>query len=80
MVGTKDPDTTFSAVKSVLSHMGDNDAIFLCGTVGAGTAFKIINNCLSAITSLAASEALNIGVKLGLDPKTLTDVINTSGG
>jgi 3-hydroxyisobutyrate/3-hydroxypropionate dehydrogenase len=60
--------------------MGVKENVFLCGDVGAGTAFKIINNYLSAITSLAASEALNIGVKMGLDPKKLTDVINVSGG
>ncbi|RYP65710.1 hypothetical protein DL771_008155 [Monosporascus sp. 5C6A] len=70
----------FPVVKSYLQHMGNPDGIFLCGAVGAGTAFKIINNYLSAITSLAASEALNIGVKAGLDPKLLTDVINQSGG
>ena len=70
----------FPVVKSYLQHMGNPDGIFLCGDVGAGTAFKIINNYLSAITSLAASEALNIGVKAGLDPTLLTDVINQSGG
>lgn len=70
----------FPIVKSYLQHMGTPEGIFLCGDVGAGTAFKIINNYLSAITSLAASEALNIGVKAGLDPKLLTDVINVSGG
>jgi 3-hydroxyisobutyrate dehydrogenase len=70
----------FPLVKSHLQHMGNPDGIFLCGDVGAGTAFKVINNYLSAITSLAAAEALNIGVKAGLDPKLLTDVINVSGG
>jgi 3-hydroxyisobutyrate dehydrogenase len=60
--------------------MGQEDRIFLCGKVGAGTSFKIINNYISAITSLASSEALNIGVKLGYDAKTLTRVINASSG
>jgi 3-hydroxyisobutyrate dehydrogenase len=60
--------------------MGKEDAIFLCGAIGSGTAFKVINNYLSAITSLAASEALNIGTKMGLDVALLTDVINVSGG
>jgi 3-hydroxyisobutyrate/3-hydroxypropionate dehydrogenase len=80
MVGTNKPETLFPVVKEILSCMGKADSIFLCGNVGAGTAFKVINNYLSAITSLAASEALNIGVKLGYDPKTLTNVINASGG
>ncbi|KAL1845653.1 hypothetical protein Plec18170_009640 [Paecilomyces lecythidis] len=75
-----DAEIVFPSVKSVLSHMGNPNSIFACGPVGAGTAFKIINNYLSAITSLAASEALNIGVKMGLDPHLLTDVINVSGG
>jgi 3-hydroxyisobutyrate/3-hydroxypropionate dehydrogenase len=80
MVGTSKSGDLFDRVKALLSHMGKANSIFLCGPVGAGTAFKVINNYLSAITSLAASEALNIGVKLGYDPKTLTDVINASGG
>ncbi|KAK4160584.1 putative 3-hydroxyisobutyrate dehydrogenase protein [Cladorrhinum sp. PSN259] len=79
MVGCSSP-SVFPQVKSLLRHMGNPQGIFLCGDVGAGTAFKIINNYLSAITSLAASEALNIGVKAGLDPKLLTQVINASGG
>ncbi|KAJ4298913.1 hypothetical protein N0V90_004156 [Kalmusia sp. IMI 367209] len=79
MVGTDNKDV-FPTVKSYLSHMGKADAVFLCGDVGAGTAFKVINNYLSAITSLAASEALNIGAKMGLDLSLLTDVINVSGG
>jgi 3-hydroxyisobutyrate dehydrogenase len=80
MVGTNRPDTVFERVKSMLVHMGNPNSIFLCGNVGAGTAFKVINNYISAIASLASSEALNIGVKLGLDPKRLTEVINASGG
>ncbi|KAL1610121.1 hypothetical protein SLS60_001786 [Paraconiothyrium brasiliense] len=79
MVGT-DNKGVFPTVKSYLSHMGKADAVFLCGDVGAGTAFKVINNYLSAITSLAASEALNIGAKMNLDLGLLTDVINVSGG
>lgn len=79
MVGTSNA-AVFPAVKAALAHMGRADAVFLCGGVGAGTAFKVLNNYLSAITSLAASEALNIGAKMGLDLALLTDVINASGG
>lgn len=80
MVGTDRPDKVLPRVKEVLAPMANPNSIFLCGPIGAGTAFKVINNYLSAITSLAASEALNIGVKLGYDPKILTEVINASGG
>lgn len=80
MVGAEKA-TDYETVKEVaLKHMGNPKGIFHCGDVGAGTAFKVINNYLSAITSLAASEALNIGAKLNLNLHTLTDVINASGG
>lgn len=79
MVGAND-SSSFEKAKEVLAHMGKKESVFHCGEVGAGTAFKVINNYLSAITSLAASEALNIGTKMGLDVKLLTDVINVSGG
>jgi 3-hydroxyisobutyrate/3-hydroxypropionate dehydrogenase len=79
MVGATGPEP-FEHAKEYLQHMGKKDSIFHCGDVGAGTAFKVINNYLSAITSLAASEALNIGAKMNLDLKLLTDVINVSGG
>lgn len=78
MVGSD--ELLFPKVKGILGHMGKPDNIFWCGPVGSGTAFKVINNYLSATTSVAASEALNIGVKMGLDPKRLTDVINVSAG
>ncbi|KAF2104233.1 3-hydroxyisobutyrate dehydrogenase [Rhizodiscina lignyota] len=79
MVGSTRKEV-FPEIKAVLSHMGRSDNIFLCGDVGAGTAFKVINNYISAVVSLASSEALNIGDKMGLDLKLLTDVINSSGG
>ncbi|CZR54231.1 related to 3-hydroxyisobutyrate dehydrogenase [Phialocephala subalpina] len=79
MVGAAEKES-FEKVKGALKYMGKEDSVFHCGDVGSGTAFKIINNYLSAITSLAASEALNIGAKMGLDLKLLTDVINVSGG
>ncbi len=79
MVGATS-DVPYQHAKEYLQHMGKKDSIFHCGDVGAGTAFKVINNYLSAVTSLAASEALNIGAKMGLDLKLLTDVINVSGG
>lgn len=79
MVGADAPEA-FARAKGYLDHMGKPDAVFHCGAVGAGTAFKVINNYLSAITSLAASEALNMGVKMGLDPRLLSNVINVSGG
>jgi 3-hydroxyisobutyrate dehydrogenase len=44
MVGTNRPDTVFDRLKEYLLLMGNPNSIFLCGDVGAGVSFKIINN------------------------------------
>jgi 3-hydroxyisobutyrate dehydrogenase len=51
-----------------------------CGGAGAGQVAKLCNNLILGITMNAVSEAMNLGVKLGADPKTLAAIINTSSG
>jgi 3-hydroxyisobutyrate dehydrogenase-like beta-hydroxyacid dehydrogenase len=41
---------------------------------------KLINNHVSAAGRLAVLEGLAMGVKAGIDPKTLNDVFNVSSG
>jgi len=50
------------------------------GPVGAGATVKALNNFLSAVSLWAASEALVVGAKSGLDPTTLIEVWRTSSG
>lgn len=76
MVGGPAPD--FEFVRPVLELMGRN--IFHCGPAGAGLATKQINNYLSSVCTVGVSEAMNMGVQYGLDPKTLAGVINVSSG
>jgi 3-hydroxyisobutyrate dehydrogenase len=65
-------------VRPVLSAMGTE--IFHTGGLGSGHATKALNNYLGAAGTVAGMEALLIGEKFGLDPKTLIDVINASTG
>ena len=65
-------------VRPVLSKMGTE--IFHTGDLGSGHATKALNNYLGAAGTVAGLEALLIGEKFGLDPKTLIDVINASTG
>jgi len=65
-------------VRPVLSAMGNQ--IFHTGTLGSGHATKALNNYLGAAGTAAGMEALLIGEKFGLDPKTLISVINASTG
>lgn len=62
----------------VLSAMGKN--IFHAGDVGAGQVAKICNNMLLAILMTGTSEALQMGIKHGLDPKVLSDIMLQSSG
>ncbi|XP_018334152.1 probable 3-hydroxyisobutyrate dehydrogenase, mitochondrial [Agrilus planipennis] len=54
--------------------------VFHCGDYGAGQVAKLCNNLILAATMVATAESLNMGTKLGLDPKVLTDIVNVSTG
>lgn len=54
--------------------------IFRTGKVGSGHAVKTLNNLLSALNTVAATETLLIGKRFGLDPEIMVDVINESTG
>lgn len=68
----------FEAAKEVLGAMGPN--IFHAGGYGAGSVAKICNNMLLAIHMIGTAEALGLGVKNGLDPKVLSEIMLKSSG
>ncbi|RAH73286.1 NAD(P)-dependent oxidoreductase [Aspergillus aculeatinus CBS 121060] len=65
-------------VRSVLSLMGKN--AWHMGAPGAGVSGKLVNNYILAINNIATAEAMNLGLRWGLDPKTLADMVSTSTG
>jgi 3-hydroxyisobutyrate dehydrogenase len=65
-------------VRPVLLSMGTE--IFHTGGLGSGHATKALNNYLGAAGTVAGMEALLIGTKFGLEPKTLIGAINASTG
>ncbi|KAI5652115.1 NAD-binding of NADP-dependent 3-hydroxyisobutyrate dehydrogenase domain-containing protein [Phthorimaea operculella] len=60
----------------VLGAMGAK--LFHCGVIGSGQVAKLANNMLMGITGMATAECMNMGIKAGLDPKVLLDVLNNS--
>lgn len=73
------PVDAYQAIEPILRVLGKN--LFYLGTdPSLGQTLKIINNTLYATTMVASCEALVYGVKAGLDPKTMLDVINVSSG
>jgi 3-hydroxyisobutyrate/3-hydroxypropionate dehydrogenase len=72
------PDTLVPKLEPVLLRMGKR--VLHCGVQGTGLSAKLANNYLLAINNIATAEAMNLGVRWGLNPKTLADVINVSTG
>ncbi|KAG7397983.1 hypothetical protein PHYBOEH_011912 [Phytophthora boehmeriae] len=66
----------FERVKPLLGAMGRN--LVHCGGSGTGQIAKICNNLAAAIQLTSVAEATNLGVKLGIDPHVLANVMNTS--
>jgi len=58
--------------------MGTN--VFHAGPAGAGQVGKMCNNMLLGVLMTATSEALNLGVAQGLDPKVLSEIMKASSG
>ncbi len=58
--------------------MGKN--LFHAGDIGAGQVAKICNNMLLSILMAGTSEALQLGIDNGLDPKVLSDIMLKSSG
>jgi 3-hydroxyisobutyrate dehydrogenase len=76
MVGG-DPEVLTRA-RPVLRAIGPN--IFHVGPVGAGNTVKAINNMMACVNSIAMMEGVALGVKAGLDPMTIYEVVKASSG
>ncbi len=76
MVGAADAD--LARVRPLLACMGRS--VHHLGGVGSGHAMKCLNNCITAMTLAATSEALVAGKRYGLDPAAMVDVLNESTG
>lgn len=62
----------------LLQVMGKN--IFHAGPCGAGQIAKICNNMLLSVLMLGTSEALQMAIDNGLDPKVMSDIMLQSSG
>ncbi|HKA45753.1 MAG TPA: NAD(P)-dependent oxidoreductase [Burkholderiales bacterium] len=65
-------------VRPILQAIGPN--IYHVGAVGNGNTVKAINNMMASVNSLAMMEGMVLGVKAGLDLKTLYEIVKASSG
>jgi 3-hydroxyisobutyrate dehydrogenase-like beta-hydroxyacid dehydrogenase len=68
----------FDQCRTLLATIGK--VFFVGERPGLGQTMKLCNNLLSATVLAVSSEAMVMGVKAGLDPQTMLDVINAGSG
>jgi len=78
MVGIEKNSPHIPLLWYIFSFMGKS--LHAMGGPSLGLAAKLSNNYLSGMIALATSEAMNLGMRLGLDPRTLSDCFATSSG
>jgi 3-hydroxyisobutyrate dehydrogenase len=64
--------------RPVLEALGTE--IHHLGPLAAGYIVKLVNNVMSMCNVAVAAEAMVLGVRAGMDPQRLFDVLSTSGG
>lgn len=69
---------TFEACRDLFEAVGSN--VFHVGPLGSGIAMKLVNNMLVQVNTVAVAEAMILGVKAGLDPQLIYDVVRVSSG
>src|SRR5262245_14891765 len=72
------PRPMFDALETVLRTFGKT--FYLGDKPGQAQTMKLANNILSAAAVAMTSEAVVMGVKAGLNPKVMIDVINSGSG
>jgi len=73
------PEAAVARVTPLIEAFAGN--VFVVGdAAGQGQAAKVINNLMSACSIAITAEAMVLGVRAGLDPATLLDVIHVSSG
>ena len=72
------PRADFETLKPALEAIGK--LFFIGAKPGSAQTMKLANNFLSATAVVATSEAVVMGVKAGLDPNVMIEVINSGSG
>lgn len=65
-------------IEKILLMMGKK--VWHMGPQGTGLSGKLANNYALAINNIGAAEAMNLGIRWGIQPKALADLINSATG
>jgi 3-hydroxyisobutyrate dehydrogenase-like beta-hydroxyacid dehydrogenase len=72
------PEALWPALEPLLAHIGK--PFYMGATPGAGQITKLANNLLSLAAIATTAEAMTLGIKAGLDPARMIEVLNAGTG
>jgi len=72
------PRSAWERLRPLLEIFGR--PFFMGETAGAGQTMKLVNNLLGACAIAITAEGMTMGVKAGLDPARMVEVLNVSSG
>jgi 3-hydroxyisobutyrate dehydrogenase-like beta-hydroxyacid dehydrogenase len=72
------PRDRYVEIEGVLANFGK--LFFMGETPGLGQTMKLANNLMGACAIAITGEGMAMGIKAGLDPKLMIDVLNVSSG
>ena len=72
------PEAEYAELEPFLRVMGK--PFYMGATPGAGQTMKLVNNLLGAVAIGVTSEGMAMGIKAGLDPERMIEVLNQSTG
>lgn len=76
MVGSE--ESAVGKCKQIFQVLGQE--VDYLGDIGVGEAVKVVNNLMAGINAMGMIEGLVLGVKMGVNPKTLVNTIAKSSG
>ena len=72
------PEAGWPEIEALLERMGR--PFYMGETPGAGQTMKLVNNLLGAVAIGVTSEGMALGIKAGLDPQRMIEVLNQGTG
>lgn len=72
------PEAQWDVVAPLLARFGT--PFYMGETPGAGQTMKLVNNLMGAVAIAVTAEGMTMGIKAGLDPARMIEVLNQSTG
>ena len=72
------PEAHWPQVEALLLRLGK--PFYMGETPGAGQTMKLVNNLMGAVAIAVTAEGMTMGIKAGLDPAKMIEVLNQSTG